>query len=96
MRLRLSVLLWPHEGREDDLRRYEDAVLALLERHRGRLIARETVARASEDDPLEVQVIELADRAAFEAYMSDPERVAREDERTAAIARTHILWSAGS
>jgi len=91
MTLRLCVLLWPNPGRNDELRRYEDAVLPLLEEHGGRLVARETVARADESQPLEVQLIELRDQAAMDAYLADPRRLELEDARANAIARTQIL-----
>lgn len=66
-------------------------MLPLLEEHGGRLIARETVVRASADDPLEVQLIELRDQAGLDGYLSDPRRLALEDERARAVARTRIL-----
>ncbi|WP_236792029.1 hypothetical protein [Amycolatopsis sp. GM8] len=91
MTIRLCVLLWPAEGRDADLRRYEDAVLPLLGEHSGRLVTRETVVRASDDEPLEVQVIELRDQAALDGYLSDPRRLALEEQRAAAITRTQIL-----
>lgn len=91
MTLRLCVLLWPVDGQEAALRRYEDAVLPLLRDHRGRLLARETVVRSSRDEPLEVQLIELEDHAAMDDYLADPRRLEREDERVRVVARTQIL-----
>jgi uncharacterized protein (DUF1330 family) len=78
-------------GAEEDLRGYEDAVLPLLDEHGGRLVARETVVRASENDPLEVQLIELRDQEGLDGYLSDPRRLALEGERAQAVARTQIL-----
>lgn len=94
MALRIVVLLWPRDGREAQLHDYEDAVLPLLADHRGVLIARERVARSSAEDPIEVQIIELADQDAFDSYMRDPRRIALEDKRTEAIERTQILDAA--
>lgn len=91
MTLRLCALLWPTDGGEADLRRYEDAVLPLLGEHDGRLLARETVARADDDDPLEVHLIEFKDRSALEGYLADPRRLALEDQRITAVARTQVL-----
>jgi hypothetical protein len=42
-------------------------------------------------DPLEVQVIELPSRAALDAYLRDPRRIALDADRDAAVARTRIL-----
>lgn len=91
MTLRLCVLLWPLPGREDELHRYENAVLPLLVEHGGRLVARETVTRTNDAEPLEVQVIELRDQAALDAYMADSRRIALEADRSGAIARTQVL-----
>lgn len=91
MTLRLCVLLWPLPGREDELHRYENAVLPLLVEHGGRLVARETVTRTNDAEPLEVQLIELRDQAALEAYMADSRRIALEADRSGAIARTQVL-----
>lgn len=91
MTLRLCVLLWPLPGREDELHRYENAVLPLLVEHGGRLVARETVTRTNDAEPLEVQLIELRDQAALDAYMADSRRIALEADRSGAIARTQVL-----
>ena len=91
MTLRLCVLLWPTDGADAELRRYEDVVLPLLDEHGGRLLSRETVCRAGDQDPLEVQMIELRDQAAFDGYMADPRRLALEDQRIRVIGRTQIL-----
>ena len=91
MTLRLCVMLWPTDGADAELRRYEDVVLPLLDEHGGRLLSRETVRRASDDDPLEVQMIELRDQAALDGYMADPRRLALEDPRARVIGRRQIL-----
>jgi hypothetical protein len=53
-------------------RRYEDAVLALLGRHGGRLERRLRTGNGT----TEVHVIRFAARAGYEAFMVDPERLA--------------------
>ncbi|MEU8296500.1 GNAT family N-acetyltransferase [Micromonospora sp. NPDC048909] len=52
--------------------RYEDAVLALLDRHGGRLERR----LRTDDGRTEVHVIRFASRAGQESFMADPERLA--------------------
>ena len=90
MTLALCVMLWPVPGEDDALTAYEDEVLALLPDHGARLISR--VRRIEDGDgPLEVQVIELPDARALDAYMDDPRRLALTDARDAAVARTEIL-----
>ena len=92
--LRLCVLLWAREGREQDLHHYEDSVLALLSDHAGRVIARDRILAQGADDPTEVQIIEFRDQDALDAYLGDPRRSALHAERDAAIAQTQILRSA--
>ncbi|MEV0002602.1 GNAT family N-acetyltransferase [Micromonospora sp. NPDC050980] len=53
-------------------RRYEDAVLALLSRHCGRLERRLRTG----DGESEVHVIRFASRAGYEAFLADPDRAA--------------------
>ena len=87
--LLLSVLLWAHEGRREDLADHEVAVLALLPEHGGRLVTR--VRRDDESaGPDEVQLIEFTDDDALASYLADPRRTARTTQRDAAIARTDI------
>lgn len=93
MPLQLSVLLWEHPGRDEDLMIFEDAVLALLPTHGGRVVSRHVVLERADGDPLEVQVIELPDEAALDAFVHDPERtaLASSHDRDAVIARTQVL-----
>lgn len=51
--------------------RYERAVLRLLERHNGRLERRLRTA----DERAEVHVVSFETRAAYEAYVADPDRL---------------------
>jgi len=93
MVLRLCVLLWERAGRASDLTEFEDAVLALLPNHGGKLLSRHTVIERNNGDPFEVQLIEMPDDAALTAYMEDPKRgeLARRHDRDAIIARTEVL-----
>jgi uncharacterized protein (DUF1330 family) len=90
MTLELCVLLWASEGEEDALTEYENAVLALIPKHGGRVVSR--VRRLGDGDgPLEVQIIELPDDTALRAYMKDPERLALASVHRRVIARTDIV-----
>ncbi len=91
MDVTLCVLLWARPGREADLRRYEDQVLALLADHDGQVIQRAEVAGDHGDGPAEVQILQLASETALEEYMSDPRRTVLADQRDAAIERTDVL-----
>ena len=87
----LCVLLWPVDGQEEQLAAYEGEVLALLGRHGARLVSRVRNERVTGDQPLEVQLIELPDEAALEAFMRDPERLALAGRRDRCVARTEML-----
>jgi uncharacterized protein (DUF1330 family) len=90
MPFHLCALLWAVPGREAELSAYEDTVLALLPRYGARVVSR--VRRIGDQDgPLEVQVIELPDEAALEAYLADPARVTLAATHRAVIERTEVI-----
>ncbi|GAB3344188.1 hypothetical protein GCM10027452_15850 [Micromonospora halotolerans] len=72
----------PDAGRE-----YEDAVLALLTRHGGRLERRLRTG----DGTTEVHVIRFAARAGYDAFLVDPERVALRAALGDAAPTTQVL-----
>jgi hypothetical protein len=86
----MYVFLWSHPEMEHSLIAYEDAVLALVDQHDGRVVHR---ARTDGADgrPLEIQLFEWASQAAMDRYLADPRRVALAAEREKAIARTEIV-----
>jgi hypothetical protein len=89
MTVTLCVLLWARAGEDDALIAYEDAVLALVAEHGGAVRQR---ARTDGRDgaPLEIHVLEFPSQGAFDAFMDDPRRTARADERDRAIERTEV------
>ncbi|GAA2645624.1 hypothetical protein GCM10010399_94280 [Dactylosporangium fulvum] len=91
MSLTLCVMLWAVDGRLDDLAAYEDDVLTLLGRHGARLVARVRHRDGGDDRPAEVQIIDLPDEAALDAYMRDPDRLAMAPRREVCVARTEIM-----
>lgn len=67
---------------------YEDRVLGILQsRYGGRVLHRIRTV----DGPTEVQVLELPDEAALEAFLADEERQALSPLRDAAVARTELF-----
>ncbi|MFI5845425.1 hypothetical protein ACIA8K_37540 [Catenuloplanes sp. NPDC051500] len=69
--LLLAVVVEMHDDAVADGHRYEDAVLALLARHGGRLERRlRTPGGATE-----VQIIRFTGRAGLDSFMSDPGRL---------------------
>ncbi|MGK2319374.1 DUF1330 domain-containing protein [Gordonia rhizosphera] len=94
MSVTLAVLLWSVDDRESQLHHYEDDVLRLVAEHRGRVLTRVRNIDAA-DHPTETQVIEFTDQSAFDAYMTDPRRVAMAYRRDACVARTEV-WRVDS
>lgn len=90
MSLTLCVLLWANPGMQDALTAYEDAVLALVSQHGGRVLQR---ARGSgtDEQPLEIQLLEFSSARSVESYMADERRTALSDERDRVIARTQVI-----
>jgi uncharacterized protein (DUF1330 family) len=89
-RLTLCVLLWSRAGEDEGLSDYEDTVLGLLAEH-GAVVTSRVRRKGAGDGPLEVQVIEFPDRAAVDAYMSDPRRLASAEQRDRVVARTDVF-----
>jgi uncharacterized protein (DUF1330 family) len=85
----LCVLLWARAGEETALVAYEDAVLALVATHGGRVVQRARTDGAG-GAPLEVHLLQFPSEGAFDAYMHDPQRAALASQRDRAIARTEV------
>ena len=66
---------------------YEDAVLALLDRHGGSVERR----MRSTDSPTEVHVIRFRSRAGYESFMADPDRLDYRDRLGDAAPTTRVL-----
>ncbi|GAA3702347.1 hypothetical protein GCM10022204_19240 [Microlunatus aurantiacus] len=91
MPLTLCVLLYPVDGQEDQLAAYEDEVLALIPEYGGTVLSRVRRVGGTTDQPYEVQLIEMPDQAAVDAYQADPRRSSVAGLRDQAIARTDVL-----
>ncbi len=87
----LCVLRWPNPGQEQALADYETKVLALLGRHGATLVSRVSNPEHTDQLPYEVQLIDLPDEAALDAYLKDPDRAALSELRDRAVARTEIM-----
>jgi uncharacterized protein (DUF1330 family) len=86
----LTAILWANPGQEEPLVEYEDAVLALIPKHGGRVIER-VRAEQPGDGPYEVQLIELPTDEALADYMQDPLWVELVETHRRAIARAEVL-----
>ena len=67
--------------------RYEDAVLALLDRHGGSVERR----TRSTDSSTEVHIIRFRSRAGYESFMVDPDRLDHRDRIGDAAPTTRVL-----
>ncbi|GIF34362.1 hypothetical protein [Actinoplanes utahensis] len=76
------------DGEAEAGQRYEDAVLALLERHGGTLERR---MRDTGPAGSEVHVIRFRDRAGLAAYLQDPDRVALRAAVGEAVPTARVL-----
>lgn len=86
----LCCLLWGHDGEAVGLSAYEDRVLELVPDHGGEVIHR-AVSDGAEGRPHEVQLYRFPNRAAVDAYIADPGRLALANQRDQATARTELF-----
>ncbi len=96
MPLTLCVLLYAVEGHEDLLIEYEDLATSRLAAYgavlRHHVRTKDASGKAGDGPaPFEVQIIDFPSQAALDQFLVDPERVAADDLRRRAIARTDIL-----
>jgi hypothetical protein len=87
----MCVLLWANIGQRDALARYEDAVLALLPDHGGRVVRRVPTV-PGEGEPDEIQFLEFGSTGDIDSFMADTRRTVLERDRAAAISRTEVLF----
>jgi hypothetical protein len=74
-------------GQAEAGQRYEDTVLALLDRHGGSVERRMRTA----DSTAEVHVIRFQARAGYESFMVDPDRLGHRDRLGEAAPNTRVL-----
>jgi hypothetical protein len=75
-----TQLIFIKEGKESTFHFFEDQVLPLLTRHHGELVYRvrppvAAVVTTATGFPYEIHLVRFDDRASFEGYRDDPERL---------------------
>lgn len=88
--IELCCLLRARPGLEAAMTAYEDEVLALVPEHGGQLVSR-AVGDGADGNPHEVHVYRFPGQDALDAYMADPRRLAKADERDRVIASTVLF-----
>ena len=84
------VMFWAHPGLEVDLSRYIDTVVDLETEHGGTVKYR-GLTNASDDQPLEVHILEFPNEDMLNNFMGDERRVAMNPERERVIAKMEIM-----
>jgi hypothetical protein len=74
-------------GRAEAGQRYEDAVLALLDRHGGTLDRR----TRSTDNTTEVHLIRFQNRAGYDSFLLDPDRASHRAQAGDAAPTTRVI-----
>jgi antibiotic biosynthesis monooxygenase (ABM) superfamily enzyme len=91
------VSLWVRPGQEAAFEAFERAAARVMARYGGRIdhaVRLEASEEATADDaPFEVHIVSFPDKAAFEAYINDPQVLALRAERDRIISRT--VFAAG-
>jgi len=89
----LVVSLWLGDSGLAAFEAFEREARRLISRHGGSVerVFRVTESAGRADAPFEVQIVRFERREGLEAYLADPDVVARAPERARAIAKTSIL-----
>lgn len=88
--IELCCTLRARPGLEAAMSAYEDAVLALVPEHGGELVSR-VVGSGADGRPHEIHVYRFPGKAAIDAYMADPRRLALAEERDRVIESTTLF-----
>jgi uncharacterized protein (DUF1330 family) len=93
--LYLTVHLYGRNGVPGEFRDYELKALTIFRKHGGDIVVAYTPTAdpTRAETPEEIQVLRIASRAALDAFMHDPERLALATEREAVIRKTEVFLS---
>jgi uncharacterized protein (DUF1330 family) len=86
----ICVLLWAHNGFEDDLVQYENQVLELLPDYGAEVLHRMRTYVDS-GQPNEVQILRFPSEDAMKRFVGDDRRIQLATMRDRAIERTEVL-----
>ena len=76
VRIYYTLMVYLREGQESVFQAYENKVLPLLPRYKGKLEIRLKTTKTTPEQPDEIQVVSFPSEIDFEAYRNDPERLA--------------------
>jgi uncharacterized protein (DUF1330 family) len=88
--IELCCLLRARPGAEKAMAAYETKVTALVPAHGGELLSR-VIGDGADGHPHEVHVYRFPGRAALDAYMADPRRLALAEERDRTVESTVLF-----
>ncbi|WAC15359.1 DUF1330 domain-containing protein [Dyadobacter pollutisoli] len=91
-----TQLIFIKEGKENTFHSFEDHVLPLLQRHNGELIyrvrpPRSSVVATTLGHPYELHLVSFIDRASFEGYRDDPERLQHMHLKDESVERIMLI-----
>lgn len=95
----LAVHIFGNKGVLGGFRDYEEKALGIFKRYGGEVIVAYVPVELpgaqglGGEFPDEIQILRIADRADFEAFMKDPERVSMTAERVRVIRKTEVYLS---
>ncbi|MDJ0335365.1 hypothetical protein QMG83_09035 [Salinibacterium sp. G-O1] len=90
MEISCCVQFWAHPGMETDLSTYLDRVVDLEIEHGGNIRYR-GVTSGTDDQPLEIHILEFPTADMLNNFMGDDRRTAMAPERERVIARMEIM-----
>lgn len=93
--LYITVHLFGKQGIRGEFKAYEQKALDLFKKHGGEVVVAyvPTAEKTPGEWPDEIQILRIADRTKFDAFMRDPDRLKMADERDQVIRKTEVFLS---
>ena len=91
-----TQLIFIEPGREREFHAFEDKVLPLLKNHNGELVyrvrpGRDAFVEAGKELPYEIHLVTFTNKAGFESYARDPQRLAAIELKNNAVEKTVLI-----
>lgn len=90
-RIQITAKLWVKDERFADFEAFENAALAIIGKHDGKVLSVQKDHAATGGPPHETHVLDFPSISAFEAYQVDPDLLGMKNLRASCIEKTVVV-----